>query len=93
MRFIVDSIAAMRQAVGQNYPISCRLGVARPSYGINIADCLLLAPELEKAGLSILSITSAESTPWFSPSSEHPRCTYVPWAEAIKKVVSILGQF
>jgi NADPH-dependent 2,4-dienoyl-CoA reductase/sulfur reductase-like enzyme len=93
MRLGVECVRAMRQAVGEHYPLFFRLGAweDRPG-GITIEDSTKFAVELEKAGVDVLDISVGAS---ILPSSSaisgpgQPEGTLVPYAAAIKKRVGV----
>jgi len=93
MRFGIDCVKAMRQAVGENYPLLFRLGAweDRPD-GVNIDDSTKFAVELEKAGVDVLDISVGATTrPESSAISGavEPEGNLVPYAAAIKKKVGV----
>jgi len=93
MRLGTECIRAMRQAVGDNYPLYFRLGAweDRPD-GIIVDESAQFAMELEKAGVDVLdishgAITQLDSAPTGRPGD--PEGTLVPYAAAIKKKVGV----
>ncbi len=91
MRFGVECVNAVREAVGEDYPIFIRLGAhefRRPN-GVTIDDSALYAVELEKAGVDVLSVSVADPFPYISPLGDSPAGTYIPLAEAIKRKVGV----
>lgn len=88
IRLHLQVIAAVRAAVGDDFPILLRLG----SYdykdgGITIEDSRVAAKEFEKAGINILDI-SGSFLGYNSPESS-AQGYFSPLTEAIKKAVSI----
>lgn len=58
MRIVLESIKAVREKVGPDFPIALRLGAC--DYGFNgttIEDSVFAAKEFEKAGIDLLDIT------------------------------------
>jgi 2,4-dienoyl-CoA reductase-like NADH-dependent reductase (Old Yellow Enzyme family)/thioredoxin reductase len=93
MRLGIECVRAMRQAVGEHYPLFFRLGAweDRPD-GITIDDSTRFAVELEKAGVDVLDISVGATTqPGSSAISGpgEPEGTLVPHAAAIKKKVGV----
>jgi 2,4-dienoyl-CoA reductase-like NADH-dependent reductase (Old Yellow Enzyme family)/thioredoxin reductase len=93
MRFGTECVRAMRQAVGEHYPLFFRLGAweDRPD-SITIDDSTKFGVELEKAGVDVLDISVGATTqPGSSAISgaEEPEGTLVPYAAAIKKKVGV----
>ena len=88
IRIHLEVIAAVRDAVGDDFAILLRLGACDyKEGGITIEDSQLAAQELEKAGINILDITGS-FLGYQSPESSAPGY-FSPLTEAIKKVVSI----
>lgn len=89
MRFGIDCIRSARQSVGDDYPISVRLGAHeyRQPNGITIDESVEFAVELEKAGVDIIAVSVADPFPHICPKKDEPPGTYVPLAEAIKSRV------
>jgi len=57
-RFIVETYRAVRQAVGSDFPVTARLGVADVvSGGLSLADGIAIARQLAAAGLDGLETT------------------------------------
>lgn len=91
MRFGLETVAAMRSAVGKAFPIFYRLGAEerRPG-GITLRQSRAFAVELEKAGVDAFDISVGNTTGRSaSPSRKARMGTFVPLAEAIKKEVSV----
>jgi len=93
MRFGLATVEAMRQAVGEKFPILYRLGAEekRPG-GITLRQSRAFAKELQKAGVDALDISIGlpiGKTVHASPSPRAKMGTYVPLAEAIKKEVTV----
>lgn len=91
MRFGLDCVAAIRAAVGEDYPLFFRLGCeeSQPG-GITLTDASEFAVQLEKAGVDVLHLSWGGYIPWrTSPGPENPMGTYLYMAEAIKPRVHI----
>ncbi len=91
MRFGLECVAAVRGAVGDDYPLFFRLATEekRPG-GIALADSIEYALELERAGVDALnvSIGAADFSDWVPPK-KFPEGTFVPQAAAIKRKVHV----
>ncbi|MBI5552173.1 MAG: NADH:flavin oxidoreductase [Desulfobacterales bacterium] len=91
MRFGVETVQAMRQAVGQDFPIFYRLGAQehRPG-GITLRQSQAFAVELQKAGVDAFDISiGATAGRSASPGPRAKPGTFVPLAERIKAAVSV----
>ncbi len=90
-RFLLEVIAAVKEAVGEDYPVWCRLdGKEYGVEGITLEDAQKTARMAEDAGLAAIHVSS------WGPAAPTNRATatFVPaiieeLAEGIKKVVSI----
>lgn len=81
-------IKAVREAVGDNFPILLRLGASDfIEGGVNIEDSIIAAKEFEKAGIEILDISGGFKG-YFSPNSKE-QGYFSPLTDAIKKEISI----
>jgi NADPH2 dehydrogenase len=88
IRLHLQVIAAVRAAVGGEFPILLRLGAADfCEGGTSIADSQLAAVEFEKAGVNILDISGGFSGYTIPGHSEQGY--FAPLSAAIKQVVSI----
>ncbi|MFC1978171.1 FAD-dependent oxidoreductase, partial [Chloroflexota bacterium] len=93
MRFGSDCVRAMRQAVGEHYPLYFRLGAYedRPD-GVTLDDSAEFAEQLEKAGVDVIDVSVGTTT---RPELYHvsgPRQAegaLVPFAAAVKKKVNV----
>ncbi|MBI2908111.1 MAG: NADH:flavin oxidoreductase [Chloroflexi bacterium] len=93
MRFGLDIVASVRQAVGRDYPIIYRMAAEeeRPD-GITLPDAILFAKELEKAGVDCLSVSvgpSARPRNFISPPGAYPLGCYVYLAATVKPHVKV----
>ncbi len=90
MRFGLECVRGMREAVGDDFPIFCRLGIEeRREGGITLQDSLVFATELAKAGVDVLDIDPAESLPYMTPGSDSPMGVFAHLAEMVKRRVDI----
>ncbi|MFC1865045.1 FAD-dependent oxidoreductase [Chloroflexota bacterium] len=93
MNFGLESVKAMRAAVGNDYPVFYRLGAWGDRPGdITPEDACEFAVELEKAGVDCLDISVALLTePGISatPGPDQPMGTFVHLAEMVKRRVSV----
>ncbi|MDF2633487.1 MAG: oxidase [Pelosinus sp.] len=89
IRIHIEVIAAVREAVGEDFPILLRLGASdfTPG-GTSIEDSLVAAREFEKAGVDILDISGGFSG-YTIPGGSEEQGYFAPLTAAIKKVVSI----
>lgn len=89
IRIHLEVIAAVRAAVGEDFPILLRLGAADfTTGGTTIEDSLVAAQEFEKAGIDILDI-SGGFCGYIIPDGSGEQGYFAPLTAAIKKVVSI----
>lgn len=88
IRLHLQVIAAIREVVGEDYPILLRLGAADyVEEGTSIEDSKFAAREFEKAGVNILDISGGFSG-YIAPDN-NSQGYFAPLSEAIKQVVSI----
>jgi 2,4-dienoyl-CoA reductase-like NADH-dependent reductase (Old Yellow Enzyme family) len=88
IRLHLQVIAAVREVVGDDYPILLRLGAS--DYiegGTTIEDSKTAAQEFEKAGINILDISGGFSG--YIVPGNNSQGYFAPLTEAIKQVVSI----
>ena len=84
----IEIIKAVRQAVGEDFPILLRLGASDyREGGSTIADSLIAAVEFEKAGIDLLDI-SGGFCGYISPDSKD-QGYFSALTQAIKQVVTI----
>jgi 2,4-dienoyl-CoA reductase-like NADH-dependent reductase (Old Yellow Enzyme family) len=94
MRFGLATVEAMRQTVGEKFPIIYRLGAQekRPG-GITLRQSRAFAKQLQKAGVDAFDISiglpKGSKAMNASPGPKAKMGTYVPLAEAIKKEVTV----
>lgn len=93
LRFGREVIAAVKGAVGEDFPIIVRINAKDyVEGGLELEDALRLAPELQKMGVSALSVTSGtmcESVPFCLYPIGTPKANLLPMASRIKAQVSI----
>jgi len=93
LRFGREVIAAVRQAVGEDFPIVVRMNATDyVEGGLDIEDAEVLAPLLERMGISALSVTSGtmcESVPYCLYPIGTPKAHLLPMAARIRSRVSI----
>jgi len=91
MRFGLETVKAVRNAVGNDYPIFYRLGAEeKRTGGITLRQSKLFAIELEKAGVDVMDVSIGHViNRSASPSKRAKTGTYVYLAEAIKQNVKI----
>jgi 2,4-dienoyl-CoA reductase (NADPH2) len=89
MRFGIECIAAMRQAVGDDYSIFARVGAIddRPG-GITIGEGAEYAHQLERAGVDAISISVA-SRSGYIPTADYPPGCFADLAERVKERVTV----
>jgi len=91
MRFGIDWVKGARKVLGEDFPISVRLGAHefRQLKGITTEESAEYGVALEKAGADIISVSVADPFPYICPVADSPGGTYVHFAEVIKKKVNI----
>ncbi|RLC82640.1 MAG: NADH:flavin oxidoreductase [Chloroflexi bacterium] len=93
LRFGREVIAAVREAVGEDFPIIVRMNAQDyVDGGLTIEDAEELASALEEIGVDALSITSGtmcESVPYCLYPTGTPRAHLLPMAARIRQRVSI----
>jgi NADPH2 dehydrogenase len=89
IRLHLEVIKAVRDAVGNDFPLLLRLGASDyKEGGITIEDSRMAAEEFEKAGIDILDITGS-FLGFNAPPGSSGQGYFSPLTEAIKQVVSI----
>ncbi|MFH1381614.1 MAG: FAD-dependent oxidoreductase [Chloroflexota bacterium] len=93
MNFGLESVRAMRAAVGDNYPIFFRLGATGDRLGdISLNDACEFAIELEKAGVDCLDVSVGTLTKLGAsvhPAPDQPMGTFVYLAETVKHHINV----
>lgn len=95
MRFALEIVRKIRAAVGDDFVISFRLcGEEYNPNGFNIDDAVVLAKELEKAGVNLINLTfgnteSPRTALKMFPPAACPRGCYAHFAEPVRRAVNI----
>ena len=93
LRFGREVLAAVRAAVGDDFPLVVRMNAQDyVEGGLTLADAEVLAPALEAMGVDALSITSGtmcESVPFCLYPTGTPKANLLPMAAAIRRKVNI----
>ncbi|MBI2832353.1 MAG: FAD-dependent oxidoreductase [Chloroflexi bacterium] len=91
-RFLMDIVAAMRKAVGPDFPLTAKYSIddMLPG-GWDVKQSQALAQKLEAAGVSGIGISSGVHGAKMpaAPTYVYPRGIFLPFAEAIKSAVKI----
>jgi 2,4-dienoyl-CoA reductase-like NADH-dependent reductase (Old Yellow Enzyme family)/thioredoxin reductase len=90
-RFLLDIIKAARSRVGSDYPLWCRLSAMEigADGGITPEETQIVARLAEKAGADAIHVSAHQVGPARRPPMAQPPCYFVPYAQAIKEVVSV----
>ncbi len=90
-RFLLEVIKAVRERVGRDYPVWCRLSAMEIGVedGITLEETQVVAQMAEEAGVDAIHVSAHQVTPARRPPMAQPVCLFVPLAEGIKKVVSV----
>ena len=91
-RFVQEIIQGIKQRLGKDFPISCRInGADNIKGGLTLADTQLLAPMLEEAGADVIHVSASVYGGY--PSTIAPMAEeagyFIPLAEGIKKAVKV----
>ena len=92
LRFPLEVIAAVREAVGPAMPLLYRLSAdEHVEGGLTIGDVCRIAPRLEAAGIDLIDVSAGiyESAPWIVQPMEMPQGCLAPLAREIRGVVGI----
>jgi len=90
VRFSLEVVAAVREAVGDDFPIIFRLSAEEyVSGGLTLEDTKLLAKEMVRAGVSALHVSAGirESGAMITPPMAVPQGCYVGYAMSIKEAI------
>lgn len=90
-RFLLECIESVKQEVGKDYPLLCRVSGADFMEGGNaLEDTKIVAPMIERAGIHAINVSTGwhESPVPFIQMSV-PRANWLYLAEEVKKVVNI----
>lgn len=88
LRFPVEVLQSIRNHVGKDFPISCRIsGTEYEEKGTTLVDSIKLAQALEQGGADVLSVSAGGATSHYKIfiTQYFPRAYNVYLAEAIKK--------
>ena len=89
-KFLLDIVKAARSKVGKDYPLWCRLSAVEMGVdGITVEETQIVAKLAEKAGVDAIHVSAHQVGPARRPPMAQPTCYFVPWAQAIKEVVSV----
>jgi 2,4-dienoyl-CoA reductase-like NADH-dependent reductase (Old Yellow Enzyme family)/thioredoxin reductase len=91
-RFAIEIIKRVREKVGDDFPVSCRInGADNIPGGLVLEDAKTIAPLLVEAGLDLISISAGAngSYPTVVPGYGTPPACYVPLAEGVKSVLDV----
>jgi 2,4-dienoyl-CoA reductase-like NADH-dependent reductase (Old Yellow Enzyme family)/thioredoxin reductase len=90
-RFLLEVIKAARSQVGKDYPLWCRLSAMEigADGGITVEETQTVAKLAEQAGADAIHVSAHQVGPARRPPMAQPTCYFVPWAQAIKEVVSV----
>ena len=84
-RFLLEIIRAIRNSVGKDYPLWCRINGEEIGGGVTLEEAKEVARMAEEAGVDAINVSGAPSVrPSFSP-----RGWALPLAQEIKKVVNV----
>jgi 2,4-dienoyl-CoA reductase-like NADH-dependent reductase (Old Yellow Enzyme family)/thioredoxin reductase len=93
MRFAGEVYAAVRDAVGKDFPVSARVsGSEKAKGGLEIDDAKALARTMEAAGLDLVHVatgSNCESLPWYFQHMALPPGVNEALAAQVRKDVSI----
>ncbi|MCJ7772842.1 MAG: NADH:flavin oxidoreductase, partial [Desulfobacterales bacterium] len=91
MRFGLETVKSVRDAVGNDFPVFYRLGAEeKRASGVTLRHSKLFAVELEKAGVDVMDVSIGHvANRSASPSKRAKMGTFVYLAEAIKQNIKI----
>lgn len=95
MRFILSSYKAVRGAVGQDYPVMIKLGVADQAIGgLPLSEGVQMAKRLAQAGIDAIEISEGvEQEPAHhiraGVDSREKEAYYLDWAREVRREVNI----
>ena len=90
VRFSVEMVRAVRAAVGQDFPVILRLGVAEPvAGGLTLEDGLVAARILAHEDIDAIDVTAGmrEGGMWVTPPLALPRGTHIDKAAAVRRSI------
>ena len=88
---LLEVIEAIRERVGKDYPVWCRLSAMEIGVegGITLEETQVVAQLAEKASVDAIHVSAHLVGPGRRPPMAQPPGSFVPLAEGIKKVVSV----
>ena len=93
MRFPLEIVAAVRNAIGRDVPILYRLSgdEHQPEGGITLQDVCALAPRLEAAGVDLIDVSAGmyETNWWITQPMEMPQGVLSASAKPVREAVGI----
>jgi 2,4-dienoyl-CoA reductase-like NADH-dependent reductase (Old Yellow Enzyme family)/thioredoxin reductase len=92
LRFPLEVIAAVREAVGPAVPLLYRLSAdEHVDGGLTLAEVCRIAPRLEAAGIDLIDVSAGiyESAPWIVQPMEMVQGCLAPLAREIRRCVGI----
>ncbi|WP_312338384.1 NADH:flavin oxidoreductase [Anaerospora hongkongensis] len=88
IRLHLEVVAAVRKAVGEDFPVLLRLGASDyTAGGTTLEESQIAAQAFEKAGVSLIDISGGFNG--FSIPGNNSQGYFAPLTEAIKKVVTV----
>jgi len=94
-RLLLEVIAAIRERIGQDFPVWLRLDACELNTpgGITLEDCIAVSQMAEKAGFNAVSIsayaTLTNGSAFTAAPLVHKPAGFLDWAAEVKKSVSI----
>lgn len=94
-RLLLEVIAAIRERIGQDFPVWLRLDAHELNTpgGITLEDCIVVSQMAEKAGVNAVSIsayaTLTNGSAFTAAPLVHKPAGFLNWAAEVKKAVSI----
>ncbi len=91
-RFIVEIIKRIKEELGGDFLVSCRInGADNIAGGLTLDEAKTIAPILVDAGLDLISVSAGMfgSYPTIVPPFDMPQGCNVPLAEGVKNVVNV----
>jgi len=90
-RFLLEVIKSIRGKVGNDYPVWCRLSAVEigADGGITVEETQTVARLAEKAGVNAIHVSAHTVGPARRPPMAQPPGSFVPYAQAVKEVVSV----
>jgi 2,4-dienoyl-CoA reductase-like NADH-dependent reductase (Old Yellow Enzyme family)/thioredoxin reductase len=90
MRFPLEVVAAVRQAVGDDMPLLFRIsGDEHQDNGLTLADVCAIAPRLVAAGIDLIDVSAGmyETNWWITQPMEMPQGVLAPLAREVRRHV------